>query len=63
MYGEATRVESSINHLKHCLARTILKIKYEACSQDANKARGEAECFISIEAKYFIFHIAFAAML
>ena len=24
----------------------IRKIKHEACGRDANKARGEAECFI-----------------
>ena len=41
MYGEATRLESSINHLKHSLARAIRKIKYEARGRDANKARGE----------------------
>ena len=28
MHGEATRLESSINHLKHSLARAISKIKY-----------------------------------
>ena len=36
--------------LKHCLARALCEIKHLARSQDANKARGEAECFISIEA-------------
>jgi len=29
-YGFKLRLESSINHLKHCLARTLRKIKYSA---------------------------------
>ena len=41
-----------------------MKNKHEARGQDANKARGEAECFISIEAKYRVlyFHIARARL-
>ena len=29
-----------------------VKVKHEACSQDANKAQGKAECFIGIEAAH-----------
>ena len=36
--------------VKACMAvSTIRKIKHEACTQDANKARGKAECFIGIK--------------
>ena len=42
----------------------IRKKKHEVCSQDANKARGEVECFIGIEtaAEYFILCIARARL-
>ena len=33
-------------------ASAICKVKHEACSQDANKARGKAECFIGIKAAH-----------
>ena len=36
--------------LKHC-REYFTKIKYEAHGRDGNKVRGEAECFITIEAK------------
>ena len=58
MYGDATRLESSINHLKHSFA---CKIKYSALGLDANKALGFAAS--QPHASYFIFHIALAAML
>ena len=35
--------------LKHC-RECLRDIKHEARGRDANKARGEAECFINIEA-------------
>ena len=33
-------------------ASAIRKVKHEAHGQDANKARGKAECFIGIEAAH-----------
>ena len=38
------------SHLKEELAWATDNIKHEARGRDANKARGELECFISIEA-------------
>ena len=32
--------------------RAICKIGHEGCCQDANKAKGETECFIGIEAPH-----------
>ena len=45
-------------------ARTIRKIKHEASGQDANKARGEAECFIghrdsAPSALFYVHHFYF----
>ena len=45
--------------LKHC--RECYTVKNKARGNEAemaNIARGEAECYISIEAECFIFHIA-----
>ena len=53
MYGEATRLESSINHLKHSLARAIRKIKYEAARlvlYFSYSTRGYALTYTKIEA-------------
>ena len=36
---------------------TILKISHEACGQDANKARGEAKCFVDIKAAHRMLYL------
>ena len=37
-------------YVKSIAASALREIKHEARGRDANKARGKAECFISIEA-------------
>ena len=61
------QLESSINHLKHCLACATgyMKIKHLKLGLNANKALGFALCFIRILAARLVlyFHIAPTAML
>jgi len=39
---------------------TVCEIKHEACSQDANKALGEAEYFISIKATRLVLYFMYS---